>query len=114
MVDRNILEAFQAMWGTFPQPVMLIQKNRTILAVNDLAKKAGIATDIKCFTLNPETGGSTQCKHCKANEALRIGEGVVEKGQKNGVGFVAFWAPVKGVPDVYVHFGMGTAQFLAD
>ena len=114
MVDQNILDAFQLMWGTFPEPVMLIQKNRTILAVNDLAKKIGIRTEIKCFSLNPGEVASDHCKQCKANIALRTGEAVVEKGPLNGVEVIGYWLPVKGVPDVYVHLGIGTAEFLAN
>lgn len=113
MVGRNIVEAFDSMWGTFPEPVMLIQRNRTILAVNDLAKKIGIPTEIKCFSLNPETGGVDHCKQCKANEALRTGTAVVEKGPMNGTEVIGYWVPVKGVSDVYVHFGVGTAESLA-
>jgi hypothetical protein len=113
MVDQSILDAFQSMWGTFPEPVMLIQKNRTVLAVNDLAKKIGIPTDIKCFSLNPEEGVSGHCKQCKANVALRSGEAVVERGPVNGAEVIGYWLPVKGLPDVYVHLGIGTAERLA-
>lgn len=113
MVNQNTLDAFDAMWGTFPEPVMLIEKNRTILAVNDLAKKIGIPTDIKCFSLNPEVGAADHCKQCKANIALRTGEAVVEKGPINGAEVIGYWLPVKGVPDVYVHLGIGTAECLA-
>ena len=72
MVDQNILDAFQLMWGTFPEPVMLIQKNRTILAVNDLAKKIGIRTEIKCFSLNPGEVASDHCKQCMIGSAVIV------------------------------------------
>ncbi len=113
MVDQNVIEAFHSMWGTFPEPVMLVQKNRNVLAVNDLAKKIGIPTEIKCFSLNPETGGADHCKQCKANEAMRTGEAVVLKSPMNGAEVIGYWVPVKGVSDVYVHFGIGTAEALA-
>ena len=70
MVDQKILEAFQLMWGPFPEPVMLVHKDRTILAVNDLCRSIGTPIGIKCFSLNME-GGKTTCKRCKANMALR-------------------------------------------
>ena len=54
MIDQSIMDAFSMMWGKFPEPVMLVQKDRTILAVNALAQTAGIQTGIKCFTLIPK------------------------------------------------------------
>ncbi len=70
MVEDRILEAFQTMWGPFPEPVMLIHKDRTILASNDLARTMGVPTGAKCFSLNPEAV-TTPCRKCKANLALR-------------------------------------------
>ena len=56
MVEQRILEAFEMMWGPFPEPVMLIHRDRTVLAVNDFARSMGVQAGIKCFSLNPEAG----------------------------------------------------------
>jgi hypothetical protein len=110
MVDQHVLDSFQLMWGPFPEPVMLLQKDRTILAVNDLARTIGIPPGIKCFSLNPETGGRNEhCSRCKANVALKSGETVCTEEEMGGKRVIGYWMPLKEVPDVYVHFGIGTA-----
>ena len=112
MVTPETLDAFQQMWGRFPEPVMLVHKSRTILAVNELAKKLGIASGIKCFSRNKEEPGITDhCRRCQADVALRTGEAVMDKEIVEGVEL--FWVPLKGVPDVYLHFGIGSAERIA-
>lgn len=63
MIEPRILDAFQTMWGPFPEPVMLIQKDRTVLAVNDLARKIGIPSGIKCHSLNKDHGAGGCSRH---------------------------------------------------
>ncbi len=109
MTDQKILDAFQTMWGPFPEPVMLVQKDRTILAINSLARTAGCATGVKCFSLNPEAV-TTTCKGCKANLALREHRTVCTDTVQNGKRIVGYWMPLDAAPDVYVHFGVGCAE----
>jgi hypothetical protein len=115
MVEPHILDSFQTMWGPFPEPVLLIQKNRTILAVNDFARNLGIPVGVKCFRLNAEAGSADgHCGRCKANLALATGETIcTEEELKDGKRIIGYWMPLKEVPDVYVHFGIGTAEALA-
>ena len=111
MVEQRILEAFQTMWGPFPEPVMLVHKSRTVLAVNDMARNAGIAPGIRCFSLNPEVGpGEDHCQRCQADLALKTGESVCVEDEVGGRKIIGYWMPLKEVPDVYVHFGIGTAK----
>jgi hypothetical protein len=109
MVAQKILDAFETMWGPFPEPVMLIHKDRTILARNELARTAGIPAGIKCFSLNPEAV-STACKQCKANLALREHRAVCTEGMQNGNRIIGYWMPLKDDQEVYVHFGIGVAE----
>jgi hypothetical protein len=92
---------------------MLIHKTRTILAVNDFARTAGIPAGIKCFTLNPEAGQNEHCSRCKANLALKTGETVCTEEEMGGKKIIGYWMPLKEVPDVYVHFGIGTGEAMA-
>jgi hypothetical protein len=108
MVDQKTLEAFQMMWGPFPERVMLVHKNRNILAVNESARAAEATAGIKCFTLNPTGVPGEYCKHCKANIALHEGRAVVSHEDGNKV--LAYWIPLKDVEDVYVHFAIRTAR----
>jgi hypothetical protein len=109
MVEQKILDAFQTMWGPFPEPVMLVQKDRTILAVNDLCRSVGTPTGVKCFSLNPEAL-TTTCKQCKANLALREHRTVCTESTQNGHRIIGYWMPLKEEKDVYVHFGVGCAE----
>jgi hypothetical protein len=113
MVEQRILDAFQTMWGAFPEPVLLIQKDRTVLAVNDLARSAGLTAGIKCFSLNPEIGDDEQCQRCNANLALETGKAVCKRETIGDAQMIGYWIPLKEVADAYVHFAIGTAEAMA-
>ncbi|WP_306589618.1 hypothetical protein [Geothrix sp. 21YS21S-4] len=112
MTEPRILEAFQTMWGPFPEPVMLVHRDRTVLAANDLARQIGIPTGIKCHTLNPLAEGK-HCQHCKANQALNSGKTVCKEELMGDRYIRGYWMPLTEAPDLYVHFGIGTAEALA-
>lgn len=104
MVDGKVIEAFHMMWGSFPAPVRLIHKNKTVLAVNEMAHSMGMETAVSCYTFgNPESH-----KACNANGALSSDKGqrmTVEQGKK-----IKFWSPVRDCPDVFVHFSILVEQ----
>jgi len=108
-MEQSILNTFQTMWGPFPEPVLLVRKDRTILAVNDLARSLGTTTGVKCFSLNPEAQTSA-CRQCKANLALREQRTVCTDEVQNGHRIIGYWMPLKEEKDVYVHFGVGCAE----
>jgi hypothetical protein len=109
MVAQTILDAFETMWGPFPEPAMLIHKDRTILARNELARTAGIPAGIKCFSLNQDAVSSA-CKQCQANLALREHRAVCTEKAENGNRIIGYWMPLKDHSEVYVHFGIGVAE----
>jgi hypothetical protein len=37
MVDQSVIDAFQMMWGKFPEGVMLVDKGRNIVSVKTTA-----------------------------------------------------------------------------
>ena len=108
-IAQQTIDAFEQMWGPFPEPVMLIHKNRTVVAANQLARAAGIQTETKCFSYNPE--GAKGCsKGCQAAVALREHRTVITDGEKNGTPIRGYWMPLAEAPDLYVHFGIGLAE----
>jgi len=113
MIEPRILDAFQTMWGPFPEPVMLIQKDRTILAVNDLGRQFGIPAGVKCHSLNKDHGPDGSCRRCKANLALRTGETVCTEELYGETKVIGYWMPLAEAPEIYVHFGIGTAKAMA-
>ncbi len=104
MVDSKVIEAFDLMWGKFPEPVMLVHKTREILAVNEACRDAGGVVGRKCS----QNGTPEQHKGCLANQALAAQETKYSKSKKGDKEIIGFWQPVTGYPDIYVHFGIGT------
>lgn len=104
MVDSNIVEAFHLMWGNFPEPVMLVNKRRDILAVNKVCSKAGGVAGIKCTSI----GTPDQHKGCLANRALSSQQATYCKSEGHGKMVIGYWIPVDGFPEIFVHFGVGT------
>jgi hypothetical protein len=101
----RLAEAFELMWGNFPEPMLLVHRDRTILAVNDAAAAQGASPGRKCFSYNPdpldvENGA---CKGCKANQALDAGTAISCTCRIGGRRSVGYWIPLKGSRDVYVH-----------
>ncbi|HWR03969.1 MAG TPA: hypothetical protein VN419_08095 [Humidesulfovibrio sp.] len=110
-VKQDVLDSFQTMWGLYPGPVLLVHASRKILAVNKVAEGLGIATGIACHSLH---GGDKPCKGCLANKALRQGEGVRSTAWSplSKKYMDAFWSPVAGEKDIYVHFGNDITEFV--
>lgn len=100
--EEQLIKSFELMWGKFPEPVMLIHRSRTILSVNECCKMYGGVTGVKCNAVNPE-------KHigCKANEALDSNETRRADTKIGEIQVTSFWVPVSGVPDYFIHFGLG-------
>ena len=112
MVDKSILDAFHFMWKKFPEPVLLIQKDRTVLAVNLLAQKVGVQPGIKCFLLNPEGAPGGKCRQCQADEALGQGAAIRTEATRNGKTLTTYWIPLDEASDIYVHFTLGFADMM--
>jgi hypothetical protein len=106
----DIGPAFHLMWDAFPTVVMLIRKDRTIVDVNRLGRDLGVTPGVKCFQL---TGECKVHENCLANQALAEGTA------KRGVGYVsalqgvydAYWLPVPGRDDLYVHLSVDVSEF---
>lgn len=113
MSDSRILDAFRLMWGPFPEPVMLVRKDRTVLAVNAMADRLGLQAGIKCHSLNPDKGPDGHCRRCQATQALGSGSPVCSEESMNGQPVRGYWVPLTEAPDLYIHFGIGTAAAMA-
>jgi hypothetical protein len=102
--DPRLVEAFQLMWGNFPDPMMLVHRDRTILAANSAWPAA--VTGTKCFSNNPDPNNvdNNACKACQANKALKLGAAVVCDGDVGGGKRVrGYWIPLKGSSEVFLH-----------
>jgi len=104
MVDSKVVEAFDLMWGNFPEPVMLVHKSREILAVNKTCRNTGGDAGGKCS----EKGSPEQHKGCLANKALATQQTTYSKNKSGEREIIGYWMPITGYPEIFVHFGIGT------
>ncbi|MDR1241225.1 MAG: hypothetical protein LBM00_00335 [Deltaproteobacteria bacterium] len=100
---QKITDAFHLMWDNYPESVMLIRKDRTIIAVNRAGALAGREAGTKCSTLQPLENH----KGCKADECAKNHSFTYRKKKGNLGDTVSFWLPVDGYPEYIVHFSVG-------
>jgi len=103
MLDSKVVEAFQLMWGNFPDPALLINKSREIIAVNTACRTTGRVEGTKCLTYGvPESH-----KNCLANKALATQRAKFKKTKRGERDIITYWLPLDGYPDIYVHLIIG-------
>lgn len=99
MYDKAI-ESFHMLWNSFPIRARLIQKDRTVIAVNRAAEAEGMTTGVRCIDTPPKESHAG----CLANSALSEHCG---KCAMNRAGDrLRFWIPVEGFDDLFVHFSV--------
>ncbi|MDR1702786.1 MAG: hypothetical protein LBR56_08410 [Sporomusaceae bacterium] len=102
MLDAKVIEAFKLMWGNFPEPVILAHKTREIMAVNKACAKIGRAAGMNCAKI----GSPEDHQGCRGNEALATGQAAVAKANVGGKEMLAYWLPLDGYPEYFVHFAV--------
>ena len=103
MINQEIINAFQLMWGDFPEPVMITQKSREIIAVNKKAETMGLKPGLKCFAV----GKPEDHRGCRLNQAVDKGKPVyITYDGAFGVAF-GYWIPISVKPEWVIHFGVG-------
>ena len=105
--EKKLSQAFKMMWGKYPESVRLIRKDFTIIAANEMYDEKNGAVGTKCNAVNPEAH-----KGCQAHEALKKQEAVKMDYLIGEDNFSAYWVPVNGVPDHYIHFADGYKKFI--
>ena len=103
-VKKEIIDAFDVMWGLHPAPVMLIKADREIVAVNQAGQELGIPTGIRCFQL---TGNDHICDGCQGNLSLKdnTSKRSVAWSDKLNMFADTYWIPVCGEEGLFIHFG---------
>jgi len=106
--NESIYHHFHQQWDNCPFPVLLIYKDRTILACNRTAQKIGILAGRPCYQIG--SGGSH--KGCLANEALkeRSGKHCVEYREELASVWDRYWVPLAGREDIYLHFNIDITE----
>ncbi len=105
MSNEEIIRAFHLMWDNFPEAVMITQKSREIIAVNNKAAEFGLKPGIKCSSI----GKPENHKGCQCNQAVDTGEPVFCTYEGNFGKAYGFWIPISEKPEWVIHFGVGYA-----
>jgi hypothetical protein len=108
-IDATLRSNFHIFWDNFPCPVMLVHKDRTIIAVNKAGQAVGCPVGIRCANI----GEKKHHAGCRANNALREQTGVREVAYYEHLGQVidGYWIPLAGSEDLYVHFGIDITDY---
>ncbi|PKU22804.1 hypothetical protein [Telmatospirillum siberiense] len=112
MNETPYVQAFDLMWETFPEPTLLVRKDRTVIAANASARRMGRTEGGKCFGVTPFGGGKNHCRNCKADLTLRSREAISEVSLDLGAPITSYWLPLPDSTELYVHFGFGVAELL--
>ncbi len=112
MNETPYVHAFDLMWELFPEPALLVRKDRTVVAANAQARRMGRLEGGKCFGLVPEGGGKRHCRTCKADRALHGRVAISEVNLDLGAPITSYWLPLPEASELYVHFGFGIAELL--
>ncbi|MBU5635471.1 hypothetical protein KOM00_01835 [Geomonas sp. Red69] len=111
-VSEEIRRNFHLFWDNYPEPVMLIYKDRTILEANKAAQTLGYPTGLRCVDL----GEKKHHAGCRANVALRDKTGVRDTAWYDFRSAVldSYWIPLAGAEDFYVHFANDITEFASE
>lgn len=108
-ISDEIRKSFHLICDNFPFPIMLIHKDRTILAVNKTAEEKGFPTGIRCS----EMGKREHHKGCMANQALaeQTAKRVVGYFEAQGAVLDSYWIPLAGSEELYLHFAQDISEW---
>lgn len=104
MKDEELIQAFHVMWNDFPEAVMIIKKDREIIAVNSKAADFGLKPGMKCSSL----GSPEQHKGCLCNRAADSKQTVAITYQGPFGKAYGYWIPISERPEWIIHFGVGS------
>ena len=108
-VDKeDLVRAFHMMWDNYPEMVRLIDRRFNVIAGNPAYFQMGGQIDVKC-----NTGDPAFHKGCQAMNALKTQETKTLRSEVEGITWEAYWVPVSGASDYYVHFTNGFNAYAA-
>lgn len=136
-IDPKLIEAFHLMYDHFPEPASLVHKSRLVMAVNPACQIIGRAPGMVCARQGAAEAhrgclaGEAVRLHRARHKKIRIP--VPASGEAGGASspapaappanprgpelspprfrdIIAFWLPVDGQPDFYIHFAVGATM----
>lgn len=99
MTDEELVAQFHEMWNGFPGLARLIDSRHAVIASNPFAQERGFVEGATCA----KVGDSKLHSKCKLGAFFKSGEAVTDHVLDDRV---CGWMPVKGRPDVCIHFAV--------
>lgn len=106
--EKEMVEAFHAMWDNYPEQVRLIDRKFRIVAGNKAYLAFGGMVNVKCNIGDPKMHQGCQAIACLNDRQTKI-----KSTEINGVKWDSYWVPVEGKDDYYVHFTNGLNEAIA-
>ena len=107
MKPKKIIDAFNMMWSRYPEPAMLVHRNKTLVAVNRACQEFGREAGTICA----QHGPPEHHQDCRADESLDSGQALfVRRKLAENLEMTVYWLPLDGYPDYYVHFSSGSLK----
>jgi hypothetical protein len=104
--EAAAVEAFRLTWENFPEPMILVRRDRTVLARNAATMAHctlnSVSVGEKCFKANALEGKDT-CRACRANDALRQQKAIACEGDMGGQRIRGYWIPLAGSSELFIH-----------
>ena len=111
-ISEEMSRNFHLFWDNFPFPVMLVHKNRTIIDRNRAAETAGLLPGTRCVDI----GKKEDHTGYQANKALeeQAAKRVVSYVEAYGLVLDAYWIPLAGEKDIYLHYSADISPYAAE
>jgi len=107
-VRKEVTDAFHQMWDAFPHLVLLLKRDRTIVASNRVAQERGAVAGLKCYEW---AGAKSIHPGCKGNLAMDRLKGQRSVGNYGGRVLDSYWLPVGGEKDLLLHFSVDITPY---
>ena len=102
------IAAFHLMWDAFPFLVLLLQRDRTILAANRMAIRMGAIPGMKCYQWHKV---EEIHEHCLGNAALDSGRSMRRVLPYRGMVLDSYWIPVGTEDELMIHFSIDITPY---
>ncbi len=110
--EKKLADAFEMMWGKYPDVARLIRRGFNVVAANDVCKSfahmvPGYNAGVKC-----NGGDPADHRGCRAMLALKSNEAQCYVEEREGMKITSYWLPIAGEADYFVHFSTGCKEYL--
>ena len=105
--EDEVLEAFKIMWSKYPEPAMLINRGKRVMAVNWACRLVSPSVGSFCHEIGGCKDMNNSCLMYDCLDKCKAAHIKVDNGQKQ---WSIHWVPVEGHPDYCVHFFAGSGE----